>query len=58
MSKFVIIKNDNKNDTVNRTIRFKGSLYDKLLELSEKNDITFNKIVNQCIEYALDNLDE
>ncbi len=27
-------------------------------KLSEENGISFNKVVNQCIEYALDNLEE
>lgn len=28
------------------------------MKLSEENGISFNKVVNQCIEYALNNFEE
>ncbi|MDR1092818.1 MAG: hypothetical protein LBL66_01555 [Clostridiales bacterium] len=58
MSGFVIQTNKTKDDSVIRTIRIKGDTDDKLVELSEQHKITFNKLVNQCIEYALENLTE
>lgn len=58
MSKFHVDKEDNKTQAINRTVRIKSEYYDKLMQLSETNGVSFNKIVNQCIAYALDNLDE
>ncbi len=48
-----IIKN---NDTITRTIRISGSTFDKINELAEKNKISFNAVINQIIEYGLNNL--
>ncbi len=58
MEKLKIKKETQKISSINRTIRIKPECFDKLMELSEKNGISFNKVVNQCLEYALDNLDE
>ncbi len=53
------IKNDNKStDTITRTIRISGVTFDKINDLAEKNDISFNSVVNQIIEYGLRNLDD
>lgn len=53
------INNDNKgNDTITRTIRISGNTFDKINELAEKNNISFNSVVNQIIEYGLNNLDD
>ncbi|GHV03668.1 hypothetical protein FACS1894211_16440 [Clostridia bacterium] len=56
MGEFIINPNAGKMNAIIRTIRIKGETYDKLTDLAEKHNITFNKLVNQCIEYALDNL--
>lgn len=58
MEKLKIKKETQKISSINCTIRIKPECFDKLMELSEKNGISFNKVVNQCLEYALDNLDE
>ncbi|MEA5003943.1 MAG: hypothetical protein VB081_10635 [Christensenella sp.] len=58
MSKFKIDKDDGKISSINRTIRMKPEHFDVIMELSEKTGVSFNKIVNQCIEYALKNLDQ
>ena len=51
------INNDNKgNDTITRTIRLSGATFDKINDLAEKNNISFNSVVNQIIEYGLNNL--
>ncbi len=55
---FKIQTEDNKNQSINRTIRIRSESFDKLMELSEKTGLSFNKIINQCIDYALDNLEE
>ena len=38
-----------------RTIRFTEELFDTLLELSIKEEISFNSLVLQCCNYALSN---
>lgn len=58
MSKLVIKPKTDKMKSINRTIRIKPECFDKLMELAEKNNISFNKVVTQCIDYALENLDE
>ena len=47
-----------KPSASNKTIRMPDSLIDKLEKLAEKNDISFNQLIVQCCEYALENLDE
>ena len=56
MAKFKIDKEKVTNKTVNRTIRLKQETFNKLVELSENNDISFNKVVVECIEYALSHM--
>lgn len=58
MEKFKINKENEKMSSINRTIRLKPDIFERLTLLSEKNEISFNKLVNQCIEYALNNLDD
>lgn len=47
-----------KKEASNKTIRMPDDLIEKLEQLAQKNDISFNKIVVQCCEYALENLDK
>ena len=55
----LVIKKDNKgNDTVTRTIRMNGNTFDKVSSLAEKNDISFNSVIKQIIEFGLEHLDE
>lgn len=58
VNKLKIEKNNKSNDTITRTIRMNGKTYDKITELAEKNELSFNSVINQIIEYGLDNLDE
>ena len=51
--KFIIVKNTEKISSVNRTIRFKPELFEKVQQLSAATGVSFGKIVNQCIMYAL-----
>ncbi len=57
MDKLKIVANNKGKDTITRTIRMSGDTYDKIAYLAEKNNISFNSVVNQIIEYGLDNLD-
>lgn len=45
-----------KNESSNKTIRMPDDLIEKLEKLAQKNDISFNKVVVQCCEYALENM--
>ena len=58
MEKLKIVKEAKGNDTVTRTIRMNGKTFDKINSLAEKNDISFNSVVNQIIEYGLQNLED
>lgn len=58
MGKLKIQKNQKQNDTITRTIRMNGETFDKINNLAEKNDISFNSVINQIIEYGLNNLSE
>lgn len=52
---FKIKRKTKCNDSIVRTIRFSGTNYDMLEKLAIENDITFNNVVNQVIEYCLEN---
>lgn len=57
MRKFVI-PNIQEESTVTRTIRIKRVLINKLETLAIDNNISLNRLINECIEYALDNMEE
>lgn len=51
--------NPNKNKTEessNKTLRLKNSLIDELQDIANKNDVSFNKLVVQMLEYVLDDM--
>ncbi len=56
MKPFKINIEDEKLSSVSRTIRMKSEVFDRINELNMKTGVSFNKIVNQCIEYALANM--
>ena len=58
MNKLKIEGNSKTNDTITRTIRISGSTFDKITELAEKNNLSFNRVINQIIEYGLNNLED
>ena len=41
----------------NKSLRLPKDLIDEVQELANKNNLSFNKVVIQCIEYALDNME-
>lgn len=45
-----------KPSASNKTIRMPDSLIEKLEMLAGKNDISFNQLVIQCCEYAIEHL--
>ena len=56
MGAFKINTEEEKISSISRTIRMKAATFDKINELNRKTGVSFNKIVNQCIEYALENM--
>lgn len=58
MEKLKIKKEQKGENTVTRTIRISGDAFDKITELAEKNDLSFNNVINQIIEYGLKNLED
>ena len=58
MEKLTIKKDQKNNDTVTRTIRISGTTFDKINELAEKNEISFNSVINQIIDFGLQHLEE
>lgn len=58
MEKFVIDKTDRKMSSISRTIRMKEETFDRINEINRQTGVSFNKIVNQCIEYALAHYDD
>lgn len=58
MKPFKVDTNEQKISSISRTIRLKSETFDKINELNLKTGVSFNKIINQCIEYALANMEE
>ena len=58
MQKLKIKKNQKGKETITRTIRINGETFDKITEIAESNNISFNSVVNQILEYGLNNLEE
>lgn len=58
MEKLQIKKNKKGVDTITRTIRINGHTFDKITAIAEKNNISFNNVINQIIEYGLKNMEE
>lgn len=57
MIKFESSKKQLNNEKVVISIRMKESRLKKIDELAGKTDISRNEFINQCIEYALSNLE-
>lgn len=47
-----------KYESANKTIRMPTGLIKRLETLAQQKDVSFNQLVIQCCEYALDNLEE
>ena len=57
MSKFQPTKKPLLNDKIVISIRLEETKLNKIDELASSVDISRNELINQCIEYALNNLD-
>jgi len=58
MKKLKIKTDIKRNDTITRTIRVSGTTFDKITALAEKNNLSFNSVVNQILEYGLENIED
>ena len=58
MEQLKIEKKSKTNDSVTRTIRISGKTFDKISELAAENEISFNCVINQIIEFGLKNIDK
>ncbi len=58
MDKLKIEKSAKTNDSVTRTIRISGATFDKISQLAAENEISFNCVINQIIEFGLKHLKE
>ncbi len=58
MDKFKIDISEHKISSISRTIRLKAETFDRINAINMKTGVSFNKIVNQCIEYALEHYEE
>lgn len=47
-----------KFQSSNKTIRMPDELINKLQKLADKNDISFNQLVVQCCQFALENMND
>ena len=45
-------------DTVTKTLRMPVYINRELERLAEENNTTFTSVVLQCLQYALDNIDD
>ena len=44
-------------DAVTKTFRLPADLVDQLEKLANDNKISLNKLVNQCLQYAIENIE-
>lgn len=58
MDKLNIEKQSKTSSSVTRTIRISGKAFDKISELAEEHELSFNAVVNQIIEFGLKHLAE
>ncbi len=42
----------------NKSLRLPKDLIIKVQQLANQNNMSFNKVIIQCIEYALDNMED
>ncbi len=45
-----------KRESSNKTIRMPNDLINVLENLADSNDMSFNQVVVQCCEYAIENM--
>ena len=46
------------SETITKTFRIPDDMSERLEQLAYKNNLSLNAVIIQCLQYALDNLDE
>lgn len=46
-----------KVESSNKTIRLPNDLIEQLESIAAENDVSFNQVVTQCCQYALDHME-
>ena len=46
------------SETITKTFRIPVDMSERLEQLAYKNNLSLNAVIIQCLQYALDNLDE
>lgn len=57
MEKLKIVGKTSTKDSITRTIRMSGKCYDKITDIAERENISFNNVVNQLLEFGLKNIE-
>lgn len=52
------VDNTLKSANIPRTIRFTEDLFTQLNDVAHRSNVSFNLLVLQCCQYALDNMNE
>lgn len=47
-----------KPTSSNRTIRMPDTLIEKISQIATEQDVSFNQVVVQCCEYAIENMEK
>ena len=47
-----------REEFVNRTFRLSKELVDRMEQVCNEKNVSLNKLVVKCVEYALDNLED
>lgn len=47
-----------KPESSNKTIRMRNDLIEKLEKIANEKDVSFNQLVVQCCEYAIEHLSD
>ena len=47
-----------KDKTVTKTMRLPEHITIRLEQIAKENNVTFTSVVEQCLEYALDNIQD
>ena len=57
MEKFKLPNVENEQSVL-KTIRIKLATLKKIEDVAKDNNLSVNRVINECIEFALDNLDD
>ena len=51
------LPNSEDEQSILKTIRIKYATLKKIEEVAKESNLSINRVINECIEFALDNLD-